>query len=398
VIARRWLPLVAAVVAMVVVIGTFVVIDRSNRPADPADPAEPAEPADPGERTSGEARLRAVVADLEDFVEAERGISFEEPVDVELLDGDAFERRLLDNFEEDDRESVAELAGTMRALGVIEPGDDLVALYEDLLSAVVLGFYDAEDDELVVRGGDLGPYVRQTIAHELVHALDDQHYDLDRPEYDDADDEIGFGFSALAEGSAREVELAYRRSLSADQRDRLAQEEQEFALAATDRVLQLPRLLLELLNAAYVEGAELRDVLYDLGGEARFASAMAAPPRTSEAVIEPQRYLDGEGAVEVRHPRADGEIVSDGVVGQLFLHLLLSGAIGEERARDASIGWGGDWYVQWDDGERSCVRMAIVGDTASDTDELGEAFERWADEQPDASVETADEVTVTACV
>ena len=74
----------------------------------------------------------------------------------------------------------------------------------------VVGFYDPETDELVVRGAALTPYVRTTIAHELVHALDDQHLDLDRPEYDEADDEIGFGFSSVVEGNARRVENAYR--------------------------------------------------------------------------------------------------------------------------------------------------------------------------------------------
>ena len=98
----------------------------------------------------------------------------------------------------------------LEGLGLVEPDADLVESMRSLLGVGVVGFYDPETDELVVRGAALTPYVRTTIAHELIHALDDQHLDLDRPEYDEADDEVGFGFSSVVEGNARRIEDAYR--------------------------------------------------------------------------------------------------------------------------------------------------------------------------------------------
>jgi len=74
-----------------------------------------------------------------------------------------------------------------------------------LLTAGVVGFYDPETKQLVVRGTDTTPFTRRVLAHELTHALDDQHFDLNRQQLDKADDETGFGFSALVEGNARRV-------------------------------------------------------------------------------------------------------------------------------------------------------------------------------------------------
>ena len=85
-----------------------------------------------------------------------------------------------------------------------------------LLEAGVLGFYDPETDELVVRGGDLSPMTRQTIAHELTHALDDQWFDLAKAEYEQSDDEVGFGVAALAEGNARRIDKLYAAQLDDD--------------------------------------------------------------------------------------------------------------------------------------------------------------------------------------
>ena len=75
----------------------------------------------------------------------------------------------------------------------------LAVALTDVLSgglSMVYAFYNPEDEELVVRGSHIGPYERSVIAHELVHALDDQHFDLDR-KFEDSKDESSLGFSEL---------------------------------------------------------------------------------------------------------------------------------------------------------------------------------------------------------
>jgi hypothetical protein len=363
--------------------------DEQGNPGSNTPTTAPSDPPD-------EAELRQVVDDISAFVEQERGLEFRRPVDVELESDDDFEQRLLEDFEED----ADELETTdvlMTGFGLVDPDVDVVEAMRALLGGGVVGFYDPETEELVVRGAGLTPYVRTTIAHELTHALDDQHFELDRPQYDDADDEIGFGFTSLVEGNARRVENAYRASLTDEEQQQADQE--ELALGGNLDLTAIPFVMVAMLQAPYEVGPGFVDALMDDGGQQTLDRAFDEPPRTSEQILHPEAYLGGEARAEVPHPSPGGDVVDQGVAGELLVQLVLTGAVSQGEAARAAEGWGGDWAVAWRDGDRSCVAMTIVGDTASDTDELREAFGQWADTQGDATVTGAsgEPVTVEAC-
>jgi hypothetical protein len=353
--------------------------ERDGSPAPGTDPSSTASPP-----PATEAEIRAAVDDISAFVAGERGLAFREPVQVELAGEGDFQARLLEDFDEE-AEELREDEALLKALGMVDPAVDLVASMRALLGGGVVGFYDPETHELVVRGTALTPYVRTTIAHELTHALDDQHFDLDRPEYDDADDEISFGFSALAEGNARRVEDAYLDSLGAAEQDAAAAEER--ALGSGIDVGDVPVVLIDLISAPYALGETFVESIVDAGGQAGLDAAFADPPRTSEQVIEPSAYGEGEARVEVPAPEPPGEVVDEGVVGQLLILLLLADEIGNNAARTAAEGWGGDWYATWRDGARWCASVAVVGDDAGETAELRAAFGDWAAGQAEAGVE-----------
>jgi hypothetical protein len=344
---------------------------------------------EPGPPAS-EAEVRAAVDEISAVVEMERGLAFTEPVDVELAGEGEFRRRLLDDFDE----GVDELRQTeviLKAFGLVEPDVDLVEAMRTLLGAGVVGFYDPETDELVVRGTTLTPYVRTTIAHELTHALDDQHFDLDRPEYDDADDEIDFGFTALVEGNARRVEDAYRAGLSEEEQLDAAAE--ELSLGSDLDLGDVPLVLVDLITAPYGLGHDFVDDLIDDGGQDALDAAFRAPPRTSEQVIDPATYQAGEGAIAVPRPDVAGQVVDAGMAGQFLIQVVLADGLGANRAREAAAGWGGDSVVAWRDGQRPCATLAAVGDDAGETAELRNAFADWAGE-PGPSAATAPEVTI----
>ena len=140
----------------------------------------------------------------------------------------------------------------------------------------MLGFYDARTDALVVRGSETTPYVRTVLVHELTHALDDQHFELDRPALDTADDESGLAFSGLVEGNAVRVENLYRRSLDEAEQDRAAEEEQDFA----ERIdgSGVPAFVADLIAFPYLAGPRFVDALVDNGGEQRVDAAFQSPP------------------------------------------------------------------------------------------------------------------------
>ncbi len=330
---------------------------------------------------TGDAEFDSVVAELAAYVEAERGLSFVEPVEVEVADDEEFSARLLEDFDEES-EDIQLTDQALTALGLIRPEVDLVAELRAFYDVGVLGFYDAETDELVVRGTDPTLYTQQTIVHELVHALDDQHHDLDRPELDDAPDESSFGFAALVEGNARRVEEAWEAGLSADEQDRLLEEEYAYPAEAGLDFSDFPLVLVELVQAPYELGQPLVEEVLEESGPAGLEDAFAAPPVTSEQVIHPDTFLAGEAARDVAPPPADGEVTDEGVFGELVLRLLLEGPLPSAEARRASAGWGGDWYVMWREGDRACIRADFAGDGPEDREELLEGLSTWAEEHP----------------
>jgi hypothetical protein len=378
---QRWRRVVAGIAAVLVValLAWTVVGDGGRRERSRGEDASPGAEPEPVPTTppapATPAETEAVVAEISDFVAGEQGLAFLEPVDVELLGEGDFQDRLLADFDED-LDDLRREEHLFRALGLVPPDVDLVEAMRSLLGAGVVGFYDPETGELVVRGASVTPYVRTTIAHELTHALDDQHHDLDRPEYDESADEVGFGFGAVVEGNARRVESAYLDSLTAEEQRQATTE--ELTLSAGIDIGSVPLVLLQVMAAPYELGQALVDDVVADGGSQALAAAFADPPTTSEQVIDPAAYQAREARVDVPHPQVPGQVVDEGVMGQFLIDILLRAAIGRSDARDAADGWGGDWAVLWTEGSRSCVTLTVVGDDVEETEELARGFDEWA--------------------
>jgi hypothetical protein len=386
---RRW-PVAVVGLLLVASLLAATLLSRDDGATTPDERAgrEPAGPEAPTPPPSGpppsEAQLQAVVAEISAFVEQERGLTFLQPVDVQLAGEGEFQDRLLADFEEESADDLREQEAVLEAFGLVEPEVDLVEAMRSLLGAGVVGFYDPETKELVVRGAALTPYVRTTIAHELTHALDDQHFDLDRPEYDDATDEVGFGFGAVVEGNARRIEGAYEDSLS--ETERAQSQAEEFALGLGIDVGAIPLVLVQLLDAPYTLGQVLVDDVLADGGDPALAAALTDPPHTSEQVIDPDRFATREPAVPVPHPAPGGELVTEGAAGQLLIELVLADGAERDDAAEAAEGWGGDWAVVWRDGDRSCVTLTAIGDDPGETAEMMDAFDGWSQAHGDATV------------
>ena len=395
--------LVVAAVVVVALVSSLVTFwltadDGGDEAATASSTTATTEPGDPAPSTTGpgaapsttappssltEEELLAEVAELSAFVESQRGGTFAEPVAVELLDDAEFEERLLATIDEDiaDIETQGKI---LSALGLIEPEVDIPAATEKILGQGVLGFYETEDDELVVRGTDLTPYTRQTIVHELVHAYDDQAFELFRPEYDERDDEIGQGFSSILEGNARRVEEAWVDTLSPAERDERNREEALYGLNAD--LEGVPLVLLELLVSPYEDGLVLVQELADLGGEPLIDQAIETPPTSTEQVLLPEKYLVLEDPLPVEVPEADGEVIDQGTFGMLLWQILLEDVVTPSQAFRAAEGWGGDRYVAWDSEDGACVRIDVEMDTAADASDLVTALEQYTFEHDNVTV------------
>ena len=375
-------------------------VDDDDKVAAPATttsgppPSTTALPPPPVTTMAVPNELDALVRNLQQFVEARRGLKFNAPLKVTLLGPAAFRARILELAHEDDDE-LEETQRELVALGLLKRGVDLRKARDELLGAAVIGAYDPKKKELFVRGQNITAFVRTTLTHEITHALQDQHFDIDHPEYDDREDEISLTFSAVAEGDALRIEEAYRNTMT--ERERREETGEQAKALSGFNIADVPPVLTQLLLFPYADGRSFVSAVVRGGGNARVDAAFRAPPTTSEQVLHPESYAAGEGPKTVVTPPADGTAFDQGVLGEFLLRVLLGTALTDGVARAAAVGWGGDRYVAWDAGGKTCLRIAWTMDTPQDQEELRDAITRWARRQPAASVTGTDPLVVTAC-
>lgn len=326
------------------------------------------------------------ICDAAAFVQQARQRQFEEFPPVEVLADAEFDQALLTDFEtyraELDDEGVM-----LTALGLLDPGTSLADAYRDALEIGVVGFYDPETGRLVVRAsadgtlGDLNLYMRQTLVHELTHALDDQWFELDREDFADGDAE--YGFIAVVEGNARRVDQRWQDSLDTAFQQQLEAESMS-ALSPDDllRYFTLPPILQQLQLSPYTDGLTYMERLTASGGEAAADAALTTPPGTSEEILHPGLSRAADPEITVPRPPAGGTPVDEGRLGELLVDQWLGSTAGD--------GWGGDRYVTWRDGGRSCIVVDMAADTPNDLAQMQTAADSWAARAPaDRSVTAA---------
>mgnify|MGYP003377353946 CR=1 FL=1 len=159
-----------------------------------------------------EARNAAIRAEVEANVIELRGLPLLSPITPVVLSRDALRDRLAtetaaETTPADAQADVLELS----AFDFLEPDYDLYTAQLQLQSDGILGFYDPETDEFVVvsDGALLDAPAQWTHAHEFVHALQDQHYDLEALTDEALDSEAQAAIRALAEGEAELVQFLY---------------------------------------------------------------------------------------------------------------------------------------------------------------------------------------------
>jgi hypothetical protein len=347
------------------------------------------------------AALEKAIIEAMAFVEKERGLTFKSRPKIEILEDGPFIKRL-DSARKSDpayEKDTKSFSALLRSLAFVRGDGDPEELLDALLSGAVGGFYDPTTKVLVVRSANAGPLTKAVIVHELVHALEDQHFGLERPELKKRNDDSAAAFQFLAEGSARYIENKYRSTFTKAERSKAAQE--EMAMDGQDRLFELvsdpdyvnaiPFMFAELLAPYELGKGFVADLVRDRG-RAGLDEAFRNPPTTTEQVLDVKKYLAKEPAKVLARPDvpAGATIVDNGVVGMASIDALLATPADladiEEIGAEAT-GWGGDSYVVWDVPGKECFRMDVVMDTPTDRAELRAGLAKLAAKSADAKVE-----------
>ena len=211
------------------------------------------------------------------------------------------ERMLIKNLNE--QTTPAEMHAmevSLRKFGLAPKEFEYRAFIIKLLTEQVAGYYDPREQEFHLADWLELESQKPVMAHELTHALQDQHFNLRRFEkWPHGDSDAELAAHALVEGDATLamtiymaknplVALAFSRSLTTG--------------VATEQFNQAPRAMRESLIFPYMNGLEWATQVYKRGGWTMVSSAFTRLPLSTEQILHPEKYFNYERPTKVVLP------------------------------------------------------------------------------------------------
>jgi hypothetical protein len=237
-------------------------------------------------------------------------------------------------------------------LAAVVPPEFEFGSTQQQLGLEVLGVYDPARKRILIPRElvRLGPDQAQVyLAHELTHALDDQHFGIELPTNANPYAESTAALQALGEGEASYVQLLYARrfgSSAVGARQQIRQEAAGLAAPLTPPLTQAALF-------PYVDGANFVASLHRRGGWKFVDRAWRThPPQTSQQILHPDDYFARERPAPVPAPAADAlgsdwRSVASGSVSEEDTRVLMTVGLRETVSARIAAGWDGARFEVW---------------------------------------------------
>ncbi len=257
----------------------------------------------------------------------------------------------------------------------------------DLLTEQAAGYYDPKQRTFFI--ADWLPQLVQkpVMAHELVHALQDQHYDLQK-NFDLVKDQADLSLArkALIEGDAMAVMLLYLleplglRMADLPDMGTLLQSSAALLGEQFQVYTRAPLILRQQLLFPYVHGLAFVKAALARGGWPELQRVYQRPPVSAQQVMHPEKYFAEPPVLpsEVTLHIPDGVLSTSwqklkrDVLGEFLLSVILQQFLPEEEARQSTVGWRGDRYELFE--QQGSGRLLLVCVTAWDSPAAATAF------------------------
>ena len=165
-----------------------------------------------GEKEAEQALLDRLIAELRVEAEAIRGLTWKHDVPGAIIAAEdipqAFQEEVDALLSKKDQAMATRVA---KRGWMLSEGQDIWELQKGMMAGMAGGFYSPRTKKLYVVEGYSGDAARPVILHELIHALEDQHYDfqgVSLPLMNNTDRTFANG--CVVEGSAETARIAYQ--------------------------------------------------------------------------------------------------------------------------------------------------------------------------------------------
>jgi hypothetical protein len=322
----------------------------------------------------------AQVKSMEPHLALERGLGFVEQVKVVVDTPEQAQKAMADQITRDHTDEELRIGGESGAMTGLYPSNiDLRRKTLELLRDQVIAFYDPDTRQMVIVEGRSGLAAENrtgadgtdqlVIAHELTHALQDQHFGIRRMlERVKHNDDETLALKCVAEGDATLAALSVtsgglRRATLESTLKRLA------ALSTDPPVEQgkIPLAVVMPMLFEYSAGLHFVAQAWQHGGWKAVDKLYRHPPLSTQQIMQPDLYFD--------HPTPPLQIdlsgyhalltgwnkVDDDTYGELLLKLLLQRNLPPHaRALNVVSHWAGDRIITLQKGHQLTLIWLIA--------------------------------------
>lgn len=391
---KRFAPLLALLLILLLLMnGALIAQQAQQKDLAPAPP----------KAALTAAEVAATTAEILKQVSEMRQLKILTPVKSGVKSRGEIEQIVIKEFDESSKpEEIEAINKTMIAFGLVPKGFRYRDFMIRLLTEQVAGFYQPKTKEFFIADWNDLEQQKPVMAHELTHALQDQHFNLGRFEkwpHGDSDRELAI--HALIEGDASALMFNFMLKPSGMDITRLPMSISalsNLANAQADKksgevIFSAPTAIRESLIFPYAQGADFAVAMIKKQGWDGLGQAFKDLPQSTEQILHFDKYLTHEMPVKVELADltsllgAGWKRIETDINGEFGYWLLLSEYIPKPQAQTASEGWGGDQYAVYENAAKKQVMLAHLSawDTAKDAEEFFTAYAaRTAKRYPDA--------------
>jgi len=332
-----------------------------------------------------------VTQQILDQVSQLRGLPVLRPVKAALQSRQGIERSLIQDLHE--KVKPGEFEAATKALikfGLVPRNFKYRQFLIKVLTEQVAGYYRPKTKNLYLADWLSLDEQRTVMVHELTHALQDQHFDLERfEETPEGEGDVDMAVHALIEGEATAVMMNYmlkpqRLDITSlpipltgffEQLQRMDDHRSQVLFSA-------PAVIRESLLFPYTYGIGFVQHILKRGSWQRVSEAYAEPPDSTEQIMHPERFLTRDDPVRIHLARLEGLLEKDtirrtfDINGEFGYYLILAEYLDKEDAKRAADGWDGDQFALYENTKTGNLLLIHLStwDTEADAREFADAY------------------------
>jgi hypothetical protein len=280
---------------------------------------------------------------------------------------------------------------TLKKFGLVPPDFNLAQTTVDVLTEQAAAFYDYHAKKLFITDWTPSATREAALAHELAHALADQHFNLKRfiRKARESDDEA-LARMAVMEGQAtwlmseflarRTGETLVHNDALADRMNRMSDSggTGEFPVFEGS-----PLYIRATLIFPYTGGMRFQQAVVDKNDKAAFAEVFQRPPVSTQQILHPDKYFAAAKPAAPDLPKPPPFVqgykgLIGGTFGELDHQVLLEQYAGKPAAEEIAPHWRGGQYeiIENKKKDRSILLYASRWEDAASARKFFEAYRK----------------------